>query len=456
MKKRINLRTVVYNILLILVGFVFFFWIGEHGPIFMKDTYSFMDAQSPRGYIIYPLFIKLVRLIVGEEALLEWLFIFQSVLAILSSIFVISWLRKRYSLPKSITFVIYILSFFPYAYSLPEHVLSHELMTESLAVPIFNIFFLFCLDFVSNCSKKNALGMFLCCGVLILIRPQLLTMLAVVLICCFAQGVKMLYRRVAEKRRKQLILEIILFMASIMLLFGVFINNNFRYSSQLTDAVASKVLCLIDTEDREAFKGVELEVFDELFETVDEAQYRRVYFSEGVYRATDIMNAINRNTRIYTDVFNNVCLEYYDGYPIEEIVQLTRQIRINMISNLLWRHWGDFVLLTIQLLPYSFVAAIFIQPDAIKEVCYVITLGLYIMNVALLVWVKKKDVSRKYIKPMYVTCLILLVNVILTNIIFYAMQRYVIYTFGWFYISLIIAGVGIWRKYKYAICNYFF
>lgn len=448
MKKRINLRTVVYQILLILVGFVFFFLIGEHGPIFMKDTYSFMDVQSPSGYIIYSLFIKLVRLIVGEEALLEWLFIFQSVLAMLSSLFVICWLRKRYSLPRGITFVIYILSFLPYAYSLPEHVLSHELMTESLAVPIFNVFFLFCLDFVLNCSKQNVLGMFLCCAVLILIRPQLLTMLAVVLISCFTQGIKMLYGRVGEKRRKQLVLGIILLMASIMLLFGVFVNKSFRYSSQLTDAVASKVLCLIDPEDREAFKGVELEVFDELFRTVDESQYRRVYFSEGVYRATDIMNATNRNTRIYTDVFNNVCLEYYDGYPIEEIVQLTRQIRINMISKLLWRHLGDFVLLTIHLLPYSFVAAIFIQPEAIKEVCYAITLGIYFMYAILLVWGKKKNVDRKYIKPMLVTCLILLVNVVLTNIIFYAMQRYVIYTFGWFYISVIIAGVGIWRKYK--------
>ncbi len=448
MKEKINLRTAGYHFLLLIVGIVFFFLLGENGPVFMKDTNSFMDEQLPSGYILYPMFIKGVRLIAGEEALLEWLFYLQSLLAMLSSLFMTYWLRKRYSLSKGIGFGIYILSFLPYTCSLPEHVLSHELMTESLAIPIFNVYMLFVLDFVLDSSKKNVLGMFICNVILISIRPQLLTMLVAVLFSCFIKGFTVFYGKMEGKRKKQFVLEIALIMVAMMLLCGIFINKSFGHFSQLTDAVASKVLCLIDEEDREMFKGVELEVFDELFETIDESQYRYVYFSEGAYRATDIMNAVNRNTWIYVDVFNEVCLEYYDGYPIEEVVQLTRQIRANMISNLFQKHFWDFVLLTIQLLPYSFVAAIFIQPDAIKELCYGITLALYITNGMLLIWAKKKGVSWKYIKPTLVTCLMLLVNVVLTNIIFYAMQRYVIYTFGWFYISAVIVLIGIWRKYK--------
>ena len=48
--------------------------------------------------------------------------------------------------------------------------------------------------------------------------------------------------------------------------------------------------------------------------------------------------------------------------------------------------------------------------------------------------------------PMYITLLFLLINVFVVNIVFFGLQRYVIYSFGMFYISGLVLVVGIYRK----------
>ena len=46
--------------------------------------------------------------------------------------------------------------------------------------------------------------------------------------------------------------------------------------------------------------------------------------------------------------------------------------------------------------------------------------------------------------PLYLTGFMLIANVVITNLFFFGQQRYVVYTFGFFYISLFLLCRDIW------------
>ena len=157
--KNLVLR-MLYYVVLIMTGFFFFFLVGERGPLIMRDAYSATEKVLPDGYMIYPMFIDIVRFVFGEESCVKWVFYIQSVWAIFSALILTRWIRKKFSLSYIVSYIMYVFSLLPYMYSLPEHVLSHEIMTESLAIPVFNIYMIYLIEFFLNNSKRNLIRMF--------------------------------------------------------------------------------------------------------------------------------------------------------------------------------------------------------------------------------------------------------------------------------------------------------
>ena len=442
--KNLVLR-MLYYVVLIMTGFFFFFLVGERGPLIMRDAYSATEKVLPDGYMIYPMFIDIVRFVFGEESCVKWVFYIQSVWAIFSALILTRWIRKKFSLSYIVSYIMYVFSLLPYMYSLPEHVLSHEIMTESLAIPVFNIYMIYLIEFFLNNSKRNLIRMFFLNIILVFIRPQLLTLLAASIFICIIKLMVHFYEKLDVEKKSFFLFETGI--VSMLILLGgyaIFIAGIGKFD-QLTDAVASKVVYLIDEEDRELFSGTELEIFDELYTTVDNLKYRHSYYGDSIYETEEIMIAINHNTMLSYTVFEDCIFEKYtdSDYSGEELLQKTRQLRRGMIVRLLQEHLKDYIFLTCQLLPYSFVAAIFIQPDAIKQLCYLITLGIYLLTGVLMVMGRKQ---KEYMIPIVLTLIVLSINVLLTNMVFYAMQRYVIYTFGWFYISLLVLFIGLLRN----------
>ena len=62
--KNLVLR-MLYYVVLIMTGFFFFFLVGERGPLIMRDAYSATEKVLPDGYMIYPMFIDIVRFLFG-------------------------------------------------------------------------------------------------------------------------------------------------------------------------------------------------------------------------------------------------------------------------------------------------------------------------------------------------------------------------------------------------------
>ncbi len=120
--------------------------------------------------------------------------------------------------------------------------------------------------------------------------------------------------------------------------------------------------------------------------------------------------------------------------------------RNNIVSKELNAHKTEYIGVILRLLPSSLVSSVFIQPPQIRLICNIITSALYVSAIVLVYVAYFKDVERKYYVPMLVSIIMIYGNALLSNIVLYGQQRYVVYCFGIFYISGLIILKGIYDK----------
>ena len=216
-----------------------------------------------------------------------------------------------------------------------------------------------------------------------------------------------------------------------IVLFGSFVKN--AYYPQLTDAVAGRVLCTIEEEDEELYSGEMKQLFRIVYDAVDKQESRERYFRNDIKRWEDICNATNENTKL----LGRLIVENLDVFdcPPEEVS--SNKIKGAISYPLLIEHWDRYLLMTSELILQSLVVAIFIHPDWAYTLGYCGAIILYILGILLAQIFHKKNESD-HVLPMRLNLIVITILCGLTNIIFMGLQRYVVYPFGWFYISMIV------------------
>lgn len=438
-KVKSNLKNKLYIGLLLALGVIYFFFVGEIGYVMEADSLTFITMDL-KNYRLYTGFLNVCENIFGEILFLHIANIVQGVFAIIVSLVVTFYFARRYRLNKMETLLIYIATFLPYGYSLPQSVATHHILTEGLS---FSFFHLFCLVVVIVFLDKK-IYMMLPAGLLLLLmiwtRSQLLLLVPVYIVIWIALGLCCIYKKISDKTKKIfwtcLIVLSILVCMLIIPMMKLIIQKGFM--PQFVEAMSGRVFCTIEESDieyvDEQFQGV----CQYLYEKIDEKETREVYFRDGLRRWEDILYSANENTKGVTNWIN----EYYslggeeESRPGQEINYLT--------AVLFERHLESYIEMTITLCIQSFVVSIFIHPDAIYTLCHIITLFIYLMTFLLViisVQLKGKEEARI---PLYLTGFMLIANVVITNLFFFGQQRYVVYTFGFFYISLFLLCRDIW------------
>lgn len=438
----------IYWISCTLFAVVFLLVMGENGPILENDSPTFINPTEyiKKSYFLYTSFLGICRLIFGDSIYLYLVFLFQSLFAFVASFALTEYLRKQFDLKYISAFVVYICTFLPYAYSLPESVANHHVLTEAIAYPLFTLYMLFVFKTFLNKKHIWMIAVGVMTVLIILSRSQLLLLLPVYFLLWVIIGLQAVYVRIGEGKKKNfwstLSISIIgVGVAGLIMVVNLIGNNSISQLAQLTTAVSGRVLCVIDKEDRELFTGDEQGAFDLVFLKVDESKQRYPYFREGVWKWEDIANCTNLNTNIYYATVD----EYYQksgGEYSQDMIDMTAN---RIISRLFVYHLDDYFYMTLHLLAQSFVVAVFIHPSVIITLCYIIAALIYLMAIVLLWYAHRKEVPKEYGIPLWLTLLLLAANVVITNLIFYGLQRYVVYTFGCFYLSVFILLIGIYR-----------
>lgn len=442
----------VYNLLLFITGIVFCFWLGEDGPILMPDSEIFLNPgyYVKSSYLVYVSFLKVCKTIFSIDFYLQGIWLMQSILAIAITIVVTEYIRKEYKFTYTVAYIIYCMMYLPYLYNLPENVVTHHILTEAIAIPLMEIFFLLILKFF---NEKKALYMLLAIGVGILLvktRSQLCFILIVILILVMLPIIVSLVKRLNKKEKiifaSSLFAGLLVVISLGLSIIPVLVQKNSW--QQLTDAVLGRTLCTIEEEDRYLFDKTEhIEAFDYVYEQIDRNEQRMLYFRNNTWRANDIAHATNENTKSYYGWIESFYSEI--GLEIEpsELPQRMSNTSLTIISELLRDNMSGYIIMTLQLIPSSLVSSIFIQPDSLHGVCYFITFILFLATLVGMFICYKKGIKIKYIVPMLLTLLIMFTNAVVVNFLFYGQQRYVIYTFGLFYVSWVIMLKGIKDNY---------
>lgn len=436
-----NLKNKLFWISLFMIGLVYYFFLGDMGYVLGRDSITFIENDL-KNYWVYCGFLNICERLFGNSIYLEVVTIIQGVIAFVVSIIVTYYFTMRFHLQRWGTLVIYVATFLPYGYSLPENVATHHILTEGLSFSIFHIFILFVMMVFLDKRAYMMLPAIIMLFLLIGTRSQLLLLVPVYVGILGVLGLQWIYKilDIKAKRIFWLVLSIIVIVICMLIPFLMKTIVEKNIMSQFVDAMSGRVLCTIEESDIDFVKEEYQGLCQFVYKKIDEKQTREVYFREGLRRWEDILYSTNENTKGIRDWID----EYYSTIGIEE----TRSGKeINYLTVTIFeRHMASYFEMTFFLCVQSFVASIFIHPDVIYTLCHFIALFLYLLAMLLTIYSIRVNGEKAARIPIYITGIFLVANVVITNLFFFGQQRYVVYTFGFFYIALFLLSKDIWEK----------
>ena len=426
-------KKILFFSILILIGIFYFFFLGERGYILEADSMTYITTEL-REYRVYISFLDICELIFGSSSYLEVVNILQGIFALSVSLIVTIYIQNRFRLKEIEALLVYVATFLPYGYSLPQSVATHHILTEGLSYTFFHLFLLFL--FIVFLDKK--LYMMIPAAVMLVLligtRSQLMLLAVVYITLWIVLGLQWLYGKIQGNAKK--IFWIILFTVTIsicsMIPFMMKMMMRSGAIPQFVSAMSGRALCAIEENDIDSMDEKYKDVARYVYEQIDEAGYREEYFRTDLWRWEDILNSTNENT-IGLSVW---AFEYCDKEGIDP--NQIAEIRYYLTEYLFDRHMDSYLEMTIVLCIQSFVASVFIHPDVIYTLCHIVALGIYLSAIVLLLISKRLKASVCARIPLLLTGFTLVANVIITNLFFFGQQRYVVYTFGFFYIAVYI------------------
>lgn len=436
-----NYKYVIYMSFLWIIGLFFFFYVGEQGYILEKDSGAFVGGNITYQYIVYPRFLELCRRVFGETQYLQWVSNIQGGLALCVSLVTTEFFRKNYGLNYAMSGLVFICTFGPYAYSLPQYVSSHSIMTEGLAFPLFYLWMLCALQIYLKKKTVWFFPLFLVTVIMSYTRTQLTLFFIVVFFMVMERIICFVYKKISSNRKKLFIRICLLFVFIGMFLGGklflIFVEYNVY--SQMTDAVAGRVFCATEESDAELFEGRNRDLFLGIYDEIEQMKSRQDYFRTGIRQWEDIANATNENTKMLARIIR----PYYPEIEMRELNDVKGKMAYEMLMN----HWDDYLAMTGVLLLQSLVVSVFVHPESMYLLGYIIAVFIYIFGIGSSIGGKRKyNLDSRYIIPIVLTFSVIFSISLVTNILFVGLQRYVVYPFGYFYISLIVLYSGMKRK----------
>lgn len=206
-------------------------------------------------------------------------------------------------------------------------------------------------------------------------------------------------------------------------------QENPRTMSQFTTLIIIRGFYEIDEEDAELFDDPEMkEIFHRVYDAVDAEQYRYVYARQDLYMWRDLVK----------DEIPIIVFGALDAYRQEnpdvsiDNVQLSREMGMKILLH----HFDRYLYHSARMMVSGFISSVFFQIERIYLLCHIITLLLYLAAISGSVYCLKKGGNRKVVVFAFTTLGYIFLMVVIINLVFLGLQRYMVYAMGIFYCSL--------------------
>ena len=415
---------IVEYTLLLIFGIIFYVLLGDTWVSIETDSQFYMNPNGREGVMpVYPAFLRLMRVIVGEEHYLDGAVIVQSLLAVFCTMVFVLVIKSHFTLRLWEELLLYVACMLPFSIYLPESGITHQIMTEGLAYPLFYIYFSILLVFILNKQYKWGIVLAVISLFMMLIRSQL----AILFITTFAAFIYVIICRIPDRRKARRVTGACFGLAIVgggLLIAGL--RSQVINVSQFTTVLMIRGFYEADYEDRELFDTPEMrEIYERVYNAVDEKQYRYVYARQDLYMWQDLLC-----DRITTIAYAEIA-QYLDEYPGSGMNE--RKLVQELGSTILFRHFDRYLYHTVRLMLPGFIAAVFFQVDSVYLMCHFIALFLYLYALVGSILCQRHAADRKVSEFMMTVVGFIFILVVTVNLVFFGMQRYVVYAMGIFY-----------------------
>lgn len=463
MIKNEKAKEIILNIIMVLIGIIILDIPFGLEAIIFDDSRAYLARQVIIGVVPgYPLFLSLNRVVFGEMYYFQAVVVWQIVINLSASMLLIRCLRKKFALNMAESLLFYALSFIPHSVFMPEGMSSRMIVTEALAFPLFYILITFILEAIWKRKMKYGIVGLVISVFLSLVRTQMmLTMLIPVCTLFYL----IIIRTEAGRKRNLFMRAAIGVCISLLLFVGTFCiykqcnklfqyglvalnrssqneykdNSNEKYeaieehelldvSNQNIDAqgrgvFCAKMLLAAEYEDRELFEDRELSVF-----------YEKLY-NELLEKGL-LLNSLDMDLLIADRIYGQQDNVYRESQRIAGKYGQS-SVSVVQIAETLFRHhplrWLKSGLLQV---PSGLISTVFFHKRAFYWFSYLITFIVYFSAFSAVIWGIKKKAPREAIEFVVLTILNNILFVFATAIVHIDQQRYVVYGFGIFYMSL--------------------
>lgn len=454
--------------IMLLLGVLFYICAGDKWISIEDDSMFYLNPSGHEGVMpIYPLLLYVIKIIFGDKLYLPVVVIIQSVLAIVCTMLFSLFIQRSFLLKWWEDILIYVACMLPFSIYLPESGITHQIMTEGIAYALFYIYFLFLLKYVFTNKSMWCVATWGMAIVMSLVRSQLLFLLVVLAvifiikisifnknikkqmkICAFlismvGSGIAVLLSvlviyKVApdlavdklsrfEKEEKQLEEKTELTKDETEIApsaHSLYLQN----MSQFTSVIMIRGLYEADATDEQLFENEEeKELFNYVYKAIDEKKYRYTYARQDLYMWKDLIC-----DKIPIAAFQGYN-EYIIDNPHSDIEP--RSVLTKISLKILINHFGRYLYHTMRMMISGFISSIFFQISKIYLLCHFITLALFLLAVIGAVWCEKRGKNKQVAEFMATTLVFIGLMVTIVNVMFFGLQRYMVYAMGIFYCS---------------------
>lgn len=199
--------------------------------------------------------------------------------------------------------------------------------------------------------------------------------------------------------------------------------------SQFTALIITRGIYEIDEDDIELFDSPEMkEIFQRVYDAIDAEQYRYVYARQDLYMWRDLVK-----DKIPLVVFGHVGAYLRDNPQVQmNNVQICRELGMKVLL----RHFDRYLYHSFRMMVSGFISSVFFQIEKIYLLCHIITLLLYLASAMGIIYCLKKGGNKKVAAFAGTTLGYIFIMVVVINLVFLGMQRYMVYAMGIFYCSM--------------------
>ena len=469
-KNIIGKKDSLYYFIISIGVFAFLLFAGEEFCAIYKDSQAYLTYTKRIGVMpFYQIFLQMNRRIWGESIFLYAAVIEQTLFATVCCVAFYRFLCNYFQLKKLEALPLLVAVITPLTINLPRSMINREIMTEAFSYPLFYIFMIFVIRAVSEKTKRMFVGVCVCSCLMAMIRTQMqLTFCIAAAVWFYIRWRKYDGQRFFDKCRKGIgtvcqCVGIVIVLLVVLLCINwagqtvisltapekeqrkVSVSadhNSDNVTNQYGNLLEDKSLYEMDYEDYLLFEDEDVrQLYLAVFEQAERKQSRYAYARKGLWKWQDLMNGIAGGTAVLGDGIN----AYQAAYP-DSTLDYNKAVN-EICIRLLRAHWPRILYHVLCMIPVGTLCTVFFQIEEIYLACHIFAFGAYFFAALLTIfWYRQGREIPRYWESMMACIAVNWIWILVMCLLFFGMQRYMIYGFGPFWSLVYILSLKLLQR----------